>query len=113
MKAKIVLSAALAAVTAIGAVSIARADSMDAMCEVRKDGDTKQGASGPCSFSQRQGYVDIDLRNGDKYSLKPGDKPDHYKDQKGIKVKRTSATATSQEFKWEGGKKIIVTFVGR
>ena len=111
MKARIVLSAMLAAVTTLGASSIVRADSAEAMCEVRKDGDTKKGASGPCTFSQRQGYVDLDLRNGDTYSLKPGDKPDHFKDQKGIKVKRTSATATSQEFKWEGGKKIIVTFV--
>ena len=111
MKSRIVLSTVLAAIAALGVSSVARADSAEAMCEVRKDGDTKKGASGPCTFSQRQGYIDLDLRNGDNYSLKPGDKPDHFKDQKGIKVKRTSATATSQEFKWEGGKKIIVTFV--
>ena len=111
MKSRSVLSAMLAAVTARGASAIVRADSAEAMCEVRKDGDTKKGASGPCTFSQRQGYIDLDLRNGDNYSLKTGDKPDHYKDQRGNKVKRTSATATSQEFKWEGGKKITVTFV--
>jgi len=80
------------------------------MCEVRKDGDTKKGASGPCTFSQRQGYIDLDLRNGDTYSLAPGNKSGNYKDQKGNKVVRTMGAGGSQEFKWEGGKKIIVTY---
>ena len=52
--------------------SSAHADSNEAMCEVRKDGETKQGQSGPCTFSQRQGYIDLDLRNGETYSLVPG-----------------------------------------
>ena len=86
------------------------ADSTDAMCEVRKDGDAKKGASGPCSFSQRQGYIDLDLRNGDTYSLAPGNKANHYKDQKGNKVVRSIGAGGVEEFKWEGGKKIIVTF---
>ena len=38
------------------------------------------------------------------------DKSNHYKDQKGHKVERTMSSARSQEFKWEGGKKITVTF---
>ena len=88
----------------------ALADSSEATCEVRKDGDTKQGASGPCTFSQRQGYVDLDLRNGDTYSLAPGNKAGNYKDQKGNKVVRTRS-GNAEEFKWEGGRKIIVTFV--
>jgi len=71
-------------------VSVARADSSDANCKVRKDGETKQGRSGPCTFSQRQGYIDIDLRNGDTYSLSPANKADHFKDQKGNKVVWTS-----------------------
>ncbi len=75
-------------------------------------GETMKGRSGPCTFSQRQGYIDIDLRNGDTYSLSPGGKANHYKDQKGIKVVRTQAGGNSQEFKWEGGKKIVVTFGG-
>ena len=76
-----------------------------------REGETKQGASGPCTFSQRQGYIDLDLRNGDSYSLSPGNKADHYKDQKGNKVVRTQSSGSSEEFNWEGGKKIIVTFV--
>jgi len=89
----------------------ARADTTDAMCEVRKDGDKKKNASGPCTFSQRQGYVDIDLRNGDTFSLRPGDKANHFKDQKGNKVVRT-VSGNTQEYKWDG-KKITVTFTGR
>lgn len=63
---------------------IARADSTDATCEVRKDGDKQKGKSGPCEISQRQGYIDIDLKNGDTISLSPGGKANHYRDQNGI-----------------------------
>lgn len=111
MKRSIFLQASLVAIAMYGWSSLANADSSDATCEVRKDGDTRKEASGPCTFSQRQGYIDINLRNGDKYSLSPGSKANHYKDQKGTKVVRTQAGGNSQEFKWEGGKKILVTFV--
>lgn len=93
-----------------GWTSPALADSNDAMCEVRKDGEIKQKQSGPCTFSQRQGYIDLDMRNGETYSLAPGNKPNNFKDQKGHKVTRTQASGNTQEFKWEGGRKIIVTF---
>jgi hypothetical protein len=91
------------------AAPVVLADTADADCILRKDGDTKEGASGHCTFSQRQGYVDIDLRNGAKVSLTPGDNPNHYRDQEGKKVVRTVAGDGSHEYKWEG-KKIIVTF---
>jgi len=86
----------------------ALADTAEATCELRKDGETKQGASGPCTFSQRQGFVSIDLRNGERFELSPTDKPDHFKDQKGKTVVRT-ATASGHEYKWDG-KKLIVRF---
>lgn len=111
MKTSTLLALSFVAAIWLDGVSTAMADSAEAMCEVRKDGDTKKGASGPCDFSQRQGYIELDLRNGDKYSLSPTDKPDHFKDQKHNKVVRKSASGNSQEFRWEGGKKIIVTFV--
>jgi hypothetical protein len=104
------LLVALAALTMFLSLSTARADTSDAMCQVSKEGDTKHGASGPCTYSQRQGYVDIDLRNGETYSLAPGDKANHFKDQKGNKVLRTEASKGDQAFKWENGKKIVVTF---
>ena len=104
------LSASLVAVAMIGGLSTAHADSADATCQVRKDGETKKGMSGPCTFSQRQGYIDLDLRNGETFSLSPTGQPNQFKDQKGKKVVRTQAGGDTQEFKWEGGKKVVVTF---
>jgi hypothetical protein len=95
-----------------GAVSVARADSAAATCQVRKDGETKQGASGPCTFSQRQGNIYLDLRNGDTYSLTPTGNQNQYRDQKGIKVVRTLTGGSTEEFRWEGGKRILLTFNG-
>ena len=96
----------------LGAVVVpqpARADSADANCEVRKDGDKQKGKSGPCTFGQRQGYIDIDLKNGDTVALRPTDKANHFKDQKGNKVVRTQSGGSSQTFKWDNGKHISVT----
>lgn len=112
MKASTFLSVSLLAIGLATGVGIARADSTDATCEVRKDGDKQKGKSGPCTFSQRQGYIDLDLRNGETFSLSPTGQPNHFKDQKGNKVVRTQAGGNTQEFKWEGGKKVIVTFGG-
>jgi hypothetical protein len=110
MKASTVLAASILALGVMGHSSPAKADSTEANCEFRKDGDKMKGKSGPCTFGQRQGYIDIDLRNGDTVSLKPSGNADHFKDQKGIKVVRTRAGGNTQEFKWEGGKKLIVSF---
>lgn len=112
MKTALYQLAALSAVVLLGGLSTAQADSADAMCEVRKEGETRKGASGPCTFSQRQGYIDLDLRNGDTYSLSPGGKEGHYRDQKGNKVVRTVTGGGTEEFKWEGGKKILLSFAG-
>jgi hypothetical protein len=87
------------------------ADSAEAMCQVSKDGDKWKGATGPCTFSQRQGYIDLDLRNGDTYSLAPTDKANHYKDQRGNKVVRSRNSDGSEVFKWEGGKKVVLSYV--
>jgi hypothetical protein len=104
------VSASLVAIGLCTWLSAAHADSAEAFCEVRKDGEVKQGRTGPCTFSQRQGYIDLDLRNGVTYSLSPGKNANHFKDQKGNKVIRTQASGSTQEFKWEGGTRVIVTF---
>jgi len=109
MKLNLKAAASVATLAAVLAVPAALADTAEADCVLRKDGEKKEGASGPCSFSQRQGYVNIDLRNGDRFDLTPGDKADHYRDQQGKKVVRTVTADGSHEYKWEG-KKIIVTF---
>jgi hypothetical protein len=95
---------------ALAGAQIVRADTAAANCEVRKDGEKQGGKSGPCTFGQRQGHIDIDLRNGSTFSLSPGNNANHYRDQKGNKVVRTSSTANSQEFRWENGKYVTVRF---
>ncbi len=110
MKASVVIASAVLALGAAISMQFAQADTRQANCEVRKNGETKQGKSGPCSFGQRQGYIDIDLRNGDVYNLRPGNQANHYRDQKGNKVVRTSSSGNMQEFKWEGGTRVIITF---
>jgi len=110
MKSTAVLSTILVAMVMSGWTHVAKADTLEATCEVRKDGDKQTGKSGPCTFGQRQGYIDIDLRNGDTVSLSPTNQANHFKDQKGNKVVRTGTGSDRQEYKWEGGKRVIVTF---
>jgi hypothetical protein len=110
MKKSIFLSAPLMAVAMLGLQPCANADAATAHCQVRKEGQTKQGQTGACAFSQRQGFINIELRNGEAYVLTPANQPNHFKDQKGNKVVRTQAGGDTQEFKWEGGKKVTVTF---
>ena len=109
MKTSTVLSAVALALSITVCTQTARADTRDATCEVRKDGDKQQGKSGHCTFGQRQGYIDIDLKNGDTVALRPANNPDHFKDQHGNKVVRTQSGGNSQVFKWENGKRISVT----
>ena len=109
MRTFIIMYAAVAALAA-SVTTPASADSSDATCEIRKDGDTRKGASGPCTFSQRQGYIDIDLRNGETISLSPGNQANNFKDQKGNKVVRTQAGGNTHVYKWDNGKKLTVTF---
>jgi len=112
MKSSAALTALIVAVALGSGASPANADSNEAHCQIQKDGETKHGPSGPCTFSQRQGYIDLDLRNGDTFSLSPANQPNHFKDQKGNKVVRTQAGGDTQVFKWENGKKVVVTFGG-
>lgn len=111
MKSLFALSTSLLLLGAVVAPELARADSADANCEVRKDGDRQGGKSGPCTFGQRQGYVDIDLRNGDTINLSPANQPNQYRDQKGNKVVRT-LQGQDQIYKWPN-KSITVRFTSR
>ena len=109
---KFLVAAVMAALVGATLTHRAQADTASATCEVRKDGDKQKGKSGPCTFGQRQGYIDLDLKNGDTISLSPvGNGPGKYKDQNGNKVTRTSATTSGMDFKWENGKKLTVTYV--
>lgn len=102
------IGAAALLLSASGAAAPASADTAQATCEVRSDGKVKKDASGPCTFSQRQGYVDITLANDFTHNLTPGDAPNHYKDAKGHKVVRT-VSGDEQTYKWDD-RTIVVSF---
>ena len=108
MKTAMTILLLLPALALGGAVPAALADTAAAMCEAHKDGEKRKKASGECSFSQRQGYVSIRLRNGETWELSPADKPNVYRDQEGKKVVR-SMDGYNHVYKWEH-KKIIVSF---
>lgn len=87
------------------------ADSASATCEFYKHGDKKHDRWGACSFSQRQGYIDITLKNGSTYNLSPRDDANQFKDQEGHKVARTQASGNRQIYEWNNdNQKIVVTF---
>ena len=109
MKTLTVLSAVALALAITAFTPAARADTREATCEVRKDGEKQKGKSGPCTFGQRQGFIDIDLKNGNTVALRPADKANHFKDQYGNKVVRTQSGGNYQAFKWDNGKHINVT----
>jgi hypothetical protein len=89
----------------------ARADSVDATCEFYRHGDAKHDRWGACTFSQRQGYIDITLKNGATFNLSPRNDANQYKDGEGNKVDRTQSSSTSQVFEWKNDQqKLVVEF---
>ncbi len=65
------------------------ADTTQARCDVFPKGEDKASSSGLCSFSQRQGYVSIELKGGQRIELKPdANKPNTYVDAKGKPARR-------------------------
>jgi hypothetical protein len=105
------LSLSLSAICGLAQTTLA--DSADATCEFYSHGDKEQEKSGTCSFSQHQGNVYIDLRNGQTFSLVPANnKTNQYKDDKGKKVVRNIENGGNKHvYKWDNDdKKIIVSF---
>ena len=70
------------AIASLGITVTAKADTVNARCDVYPKGSDSVTSTGPCTFSQRQGFVGIQLQNGTRYDLTPiNDKPGKYKDQ--------------------------------
>ncbi len=91
MKFSNTLLAITLAITSAGMTMIAKADTVTARCDVYPKGQDRAKSSGLCSFSQRQGVVGIQLKNGKRYDLEPvGNKPGNYQDQNGRAAYRQS-----------------------
>ena len=105
------LLTALAALAGLTIPTLVLADQASADCEMRERGDKKKNQSGPCEFSQRQGYIDITLNNGKAYSLSPGSQANTFTDQDGKNVRRTEAHGNLHKYKWNH-KSLTVRFNG-
>jgi len=71
--------------------STARADSARAECGFADGADAIPAVTVPCSFSQRQGYIYIDINGGEIVELSPaGDAPGNFQDEQGRSVYRRS-----------------------
>jgi hypothetical protein len=82
---------ALTAIASLGVAVAAKADTVTARCDVYPKGQDRAKSSGLCTFSQRQGVVGIQLKNGKRYDLVPtGNNPGNYRDQNGKAAYRQS-----------------------
>lgn len=73
---------AVSVMAAITCPSELRADTVNARCDIYPAGEDKASAMIPCTFSQRQGSIDINRSDGILHELSPnGDKPGNYLDQ--------------------------------
>jgi hypothetical protein len=84
MKFSNTLFAVTLAVASLGIAISAKADTVSARCDVYPKGEDHATSSGLCTFSQRQGFVGIQLQNGQRYDLRPVEnQPGNYLDQDG------------------------------
>jgi len=92
-----------------GAAQSAAAGTL-ANCEFFKKGNILHESSGLCMISEKNGNVDIELRNGKLIELTPGKKKNRFKDHKKQGVERSNLSmGKGQKYNWDH-KKIIVTY---
>ncbi|WP_207714383.1 hypothetical protein [Scytonema sp. UIC 10036] len=91
MKLQTSLCATVLSLASIAISFPVKADTVKARCDVYPKGEDRATSSGPCTFSQRQGAVGIQLQNGKRYDLRPvGNKPGNYRDRNGRPAYRQS-----------------------
>lgn len=83
------LLAVTVAIASMGFAVDAKADTVKARCDVYPKGSDRASWYGLCTFSQQQGFIDIQLQNGKRYDLRPvGNQADNYVTQNGQKAYR-------------------------
>jgi len=79
------------AVLLFAALRPVAADTVDARCDVYPKGEDRATSTGPCQFSQRQGFVSIQWQDGKRYDLRPdAEVAGNYTDQHGKQAYRQS-----------------------
>lgn len=91
MKINYLFFVATTAIASMGFPLVVQADTVDARCDLYPPGEDRASTVVPCTFSQQQGVVGIQLADGQRYDLVPvGDQPGNYVDQNGQAAYRQS-----------------------
>jgi Periplasmic lysozyme inhibitor of I-type lysozyme len=83
------LPATAAALVLLGSLGAARADTVNARCDIYPKGSDTVSKVVACTFSQRQGYVAIDRADGVRHELSPQGASGNYIDENGKKAIRS------------------------
>lgn len=84
-----ILAASLLSLASVVVTAPALADTVQARCDVFPAGEDKATSSDLCTFSQRQGFVSIQLKGGQRVELKPNEStPNAYFDGRGEPARR-------------------------
>jgi hypothetical protein len=110
MKLKSLLISAATSIATLVIGMTAQADTVAAHCDIYAPGDSYPSLSHNCTFSQRQGFVDIRLDSGREYDFRPvGDQPGNFVDENGNAVYRQAGLGTDgQIFLLPDGAKLYV-----
>ncbi len=96
MKKQLFSLASGAALAALVALAPAKADTTTARCDVYPRGEDSATSSDTCTFSQRQGFVTITLKDGTTYELTPSPtQATAYTDQNGRPANREDELGTA------------------
>ena len=91
------------------ATTPARADSAAALCELLPKGSAQPTALRACVFSQRQGFIGVQLAGGMRHEFSPQDKPGAFTDAQGRPVNRFAGLGKrGQQFRLADGSKLRV-----
>jgi len=80
---------ALLAACLLAAACAARADTVAALCETAPRGQALPTAVRACTFSQRQGFIGIQVTDDLRHDLSPQARPGSYQDAQGRAVRQT------------------------
>ncbi len=86
--------ATAAALVLLGSLGAARADTVNARCDIYPKGSDTVSKVVACTYSQRQGYVAIDRADGVRRELSPQGSPGNYIDENGKKAIRSKGLGT-------------------
>ncbi|RZM75409.1 hypothetical protein [Leptolyngbya iicbica] len=108
MRTKISAVALLTALMPLGLAIAAKADTAPAHCDLYAPGGAYAYLSTSCTFSQRQGYIGVQLQaNGQRYDFEPTGQSGRYTDQYGGLIYQ-NVFESGQSFEFPDGSELYV-----